>query len=155
MFRGTSSHNLDAKGRLSIPARFREALKTSSDSRLVVTNLPYCLTAYPMETWRAIEKMFSKYIAGPSKMLALKRYLIGSAVDCNLDRQGRILLPAHLRKQAGLEKSVVLVGLGENFEIWNPDSYYQQHEMVNENFDQLNDEISKEFGIDFGYRRPS
>lgn len=151
MFRGTSTHNLDAKGRLSIPARFREALKSSSDSRLVVTNLPYCLVAYPMEEWRAIEEHFSKFRFGPPKVLQFKRYLLGAAVDCNLDGQGRILIPAHLRDKAGLNKNVVLIGMGNYFEIWNPDAYHEQDKATSENFEQLNDELSRELGVEFGY----
>ena len=147
MFRGRSTHNLDAKGRLSIPARFRDILKAKYDLKLIVTNLPSCLAAYPFDEWKTVEDQFSKFRFGPPKVLAFKRYLLGAAVECNLDAQGRILLPAGLRQEANIQKEVVLVGMLNYFEIWSKDLLEGQLIETRDNFDAISDDIIKEFGI--------
>ncbi len=147
MFRGTSTHNLDAKGRLSIPARFRNVLKTQYDNKLILTNLPNCLVAYPIDEWKQIEEQFTKYRFGPPKVMAMKRYFLGAAVECNLDAQGRILIPAHLRQEAQINKEVVLVGLLNYFEIWSKELLDQQLAETKENFDAISNDIIKEYGI--------
>ncbi len=147
MFRGRSTHNLDSKGRLSIPARFRDVLKTKYDNRLIVTNLPGCLAAYPVEEWKSIEEQFTRFRFGPPKVLAFKRYLLGAAVDSNLDGQGRILIPAHLRQGAGIEKEVVLVGQLTHFEIWSSELLEKQLAETRDNFDEISNDIISEYGI--------
>ncbi len=147
MFRGRSTHNLDSKGRLSIPARFKDILKAKYDMKLIVTNLPSCLAAYPFEEWKAVEDQFSKFRFGPPKVLAFKRYLLGAAIECALDAQGRILLPAGLRKEANIQKEVVLVGMLNYFEIWSKDLLESQLAETRDNFDTISDDIIKEFGI--------
>ncbi len=147
MFRGRSTHNLDAKGRLSIPARFKDILRAKYDMKLIVTNLPSCLAAYPVEEWKAVEEQFSRFRFGPPKVLAFKRYLLGAAIDCALDGQGRILLPATLRQEAGIVREVVLVGMLNYFEIWSKDLLESQLTETKENFDAISDDIIKEFGI--------
>ncbi|HID97561.1 MAG TPA: division/cell wall cluster transcriptional repressor MraZ [Thermodesulfobacteriaceae bacterium] len=146
MFRGRSTHVLDSKGRLSIPARFRDILKTRYDGRLIVTNLPSCLAAYPLEEWRAIEEQFSQFRFGPPEVLSFKRYLLGAAVECPIDGQGRILLPSGLRMEAGLEKEVVLSGLLNYFEIWNKNTLEGELQNAKDNFDQYSSEIFTQFG---------
>ncbi len=147
MFRGRSTHNIDSKGRLSIPTRFRDVLKAKYDSRLIVTNLPNCLAAYPIEEWNKIEEQFTRFRFGPPKVLAFKRYLLGAAVECNLDGQGRILLPAHLRQGAEIIKEVVLVGMLTYFEIWSKELLENQLKETRDNFDEISDDIIKEYGI--------
>ena len=147
MFRGKSTHNLDAKGRLSIPARFKDILKTRYDNKLIVTNLPTYLAAYPAEEWKQIEEQFAKFRFGPPKVLAFKRYLLGAAVECSLDGQGRILIPADLRQEAQIKKEVVLVGMHNYFEIWSKDLLDQQTRQTRENFDAISNDIIKEYGI--------
>ncbi len=146
MFRGRSTHMLDAKGRLSIPARFRDTLRAEYDNRLIVTNLPSCLAAYPFEEWKGIEEQFSKYKFGPPNILSFKRYLLGAAVECPLDNQGRILIPAPLRKEAGLEKEVILSGMLSYFEIWSKERLEEELNRAKENFDQYSKEIISETG---------
>ncbi len=121
MFRGVSALNLDAKGRLAIPTRHREALVAQSNGQLVITvnNSERCLWLYPLNEWEEIER---KVVSLPSLDPAaqrLKRILIGHASDCDLDRNGRVLLPAPLREFADLDKRVVLIGQGNKFELWN------------------------------------
>ena len=121
MFRGVSALNLDAKGRLAIPTRHRDALVAQSNGQLVITvnNSERCLWLYPLNEWEEIER---KVVSLPSLDPAaqrLKRILIGHASDCELDRNGRVLLPGPLREFADLDKRVVLIGQGNKFELWN------------------------------------
>jgi MraZ protein len=148
MFRGKSAHTLDAKGRLSVPARFREVLKTTyEDSRFMVTNLPNCLAAYPMPVWQKIEEKFSDVLFGPPALLKLKRYLLGPAVECRLDAQGRILIPASLREEAGLEKEIILAGMQNYIEIWNRTKLDEERRQVEEDFEKYSGDVFGEFSI--------
>lgn len=141
MFRGRSAHVLDVKGRLSIPARFRDVLKAGNDNRLIVTNLPSCLAAYPFDEWRLIEEQFAGYSFGPPDIIAFKRYFLGAAVECTVDGQGRILIPSALRKEAGLNRDVVLSGMLNFFEIWSKESLDEELALTRDNFDQFSSNI--------------
>jgi MraZ protein len=143
LFRGRSAHVLDSKGRLSIPARFRDILRAKYDGRLVVTNHPPCLTAYPFDEWRAVEEKFLHETAPTPELLSLQRYFLAAAVECFLDGQGRILLPVNLREEAGIGKEVVLSGMLRHFEIWSKDLLDEELRKVRENFDQYSRIISK------------
>jgi len=121
MARGTSKINLDAKGRMAIPTKHRDALLKACDGQMVVTISPQekCLWMYTLPAWEAVER---KLIALPtlnSTTRKLKRMLIGHADDCDMDASGRILLPAPLREFAMLKKQTVLIGQGDKFEIWD------------------------------------
>jgi MraZ protein len=121
MFRGVNALSLDAKGRLAIPTKYREALTRQCEGQLVVTVSPHdrCLWLYPQPEWEQIER---KLVALPSldpKAVRLKRILIGHATDCELDGSGRLLLSPPLREFAELDKRVVMIGQGNKFEIWN------------------------------------
>ena len=130
MFRGVNTLNLDAKGRLGIPTRYREVLTRLGDGHMVVT-INYserCLWLYPLTEWEDIER---KLVALPSLDPAaqrLKRILIGHASDCDLDASGRVLLPGPLREFAELSKRVILIGQGNKFEIWDEDRWNTQRE---------------------------
>ena len=146
MFRGRSAHVLDAKGRLSIPSRFREVLKVKYDGPLIVTNLRSCLAAYPFEEWRKIEEQFSRFQFGPPDVLSFKRYLLGAATECPLDGQGRILIPARLREEAGLTRELVLSGMLSYFEIWAKDLLNKDLQHTKENFDLYSTSIFSQIG---------
>jgi MraZ protein len=124
VFRGRFQHSLDDKGRVAIPQRFRETLGNSEEGSLslVITVEPdECLVVYPEPSWRELE---SKVATLPQMNEDLKVYLrftIGWATDCQLDRQGRILIPQPLREYARLERDVWFVGMLNKFEIWNGD----------------------------------
>lgn len=127
MFRGVSSINLDVKGRLAIPTRYRSELQESCDCQMVVTiavddrcvGEPGCLWLYPIPEWEKLELTISKLPTLNKMAGKLKRFLIGNASECEMDAQGRLLLPEKLRKFAGMEKRIVLVGQLNKFEIWN------------------------------------
>jgi len=128
-FRGINNIALDAKGRMAMPARFRERLLESCGGRLVVTvDRDHCLLVYPLPEWEVIE---SKLIELPSlnkQARLLQRLLIGHATELEMDGQGRILLPAMLRDFAGLTKKAVLIGQGKKLEIWDEDTWSESQE---------------------------
>lgn len=129
MFQGAAQLNLDAKGRLAIPARHRDALAAAGDGRLVLTAHPHrCLLLYPEMAWEPIR---DKILAAPSfdpRSAAAKRVLVGNARTEEADSAGRLLIAPELRDLAGFEKQVWLVGMGSHFEIWSDAGWRRQHE---------------------------
>ncbi len=133
MFRGTAVLNLDAKGRLAVPSRHRDDLLSQCEGRLIVTADPSrCLLVYPFPEWEPIEKKLNSLSSFNPQIRSLQRYLVGNASDTEMDGAGRILVPPHLRRFAGLEKSVVLVGQGKKFELWNEDTWNQMMDAATE-----------------------
>ena len=130
MFRGITALNLDAKGRLAVPARYREALLQQSDGQLVITinHEERCLWMYPLDVWEEIERKLVKLPTLAPMSQRLKRLLIGHATDCELDGSGRVLVPPPLREYGDLSKRVMLVGQGNKFEIWDEDHWTAQTE---------------------------
>ncbi len=130
MFRGVNTLNLDAKGRLAIPTRYREGLVRHSDGKMVVTinNAERCLWLYPLSDWEEIERKLVNLPSLDSAAQRLKRILIGHASDCDLDAAGRVLLPGPLRDFANLDKRVVMIGQGNKFEIWNDQLWNERRE---------------------------
>ena len=127
MFSGASSINLDAKGRLAIPMRYRDLLRVESEAKLVVTVdiQSSCLLLYPLKEWHKIEaKLMSLSDTQPTER-ALKRLLLGHAHECELDNNGRVLLPLPLRQYASLNKHTMLVGQLNKFELWDAESWQQ------------------------------
>ena len=121
VFNGTYRHRIDAKGRLPVPAVFRRAL--SGESPVVVTLLDQCLAVYPPAEWARLEGQLSALPAFSKQVKALTRLLLSRAADCEIDVQGRILLPPALRETAELVRDAVVVGVLNRFEIWSPDSW--------------------------------
>ena len=123
MLKGTYRHRIDAKGRLPVPAAFRRALAEAGPPTLVVTPLDQCLAAYPMEEWARLERQLARLppFSGPAK--ALTRLVTSRAVDCDLDVQGRVLLPPALRAAAGLQGEAVVIGVLNRFEVWAPERW--------------------------------
>lgn len=123
-FQGEYINLIDAKGRASIPARFRETLgQEFGDDRLVVTkNTDQGLTAYPLSRWNRIVSDLETRPAGPTKT-ALIRLIVAPAQECSFDKQGRIQLPYALRAHAGLEKEIIVVGLFEKIDIFSQSRY--------------------------------
>lgn len=119
MFRGRFEYSIDAKGRLSIPSRFREVLSSNYDSRLIVTNFDQCLWAYPVAEWLELERKVGALPQFLDEVKALQRVFISAATECPIDKPGRILLPPSLRDYAGIERDVVLVGMTKRIEIWS------------------------------------
>lgn len=128
MFRGSATLNLDSKGRLAVPTRHRDFLQSYCSGRLIVTADPSkCLLLYPLPDWEPIEKKLNSLSSFNPQTRSLQRLLVGNASDVELDSAGRILVPTSLRQFAGLEKSVVLAGQGNKFEVWDEEKWNQQN----------------------------
>lgn len=125
MFRGISAINLDDKGRLAIPARHRPCLQDSAGGQLILTidTEERCLLLYPLSAWVDIEKKIEALPSFNAQARRIQRLLIGHATDTDLDSHGRILLSPPLREYAHLQKTVVLVGQGKKFEIWDEEHW--------------------------------
>ena len=119
VFKGTYHHRIDAKGRLPVPAAFRRALGDG----VVVTQLDQCLAAYAPSEWAKLEAQLAALPAFSKPVKALTRLLASRAADCEIDVQGRILLPPALRQAAGLGRDAVVVGVLNRFEVWSPESW--------------------------------
>lgn len=126
MFRGVSTINLDEKGRMAVPARYRAELAECCDNQVVMTvGLDKCLLLYPLPEFEAIERKLVKLPALDKKAKRLQRLLIGHAAECEMDGQGRLLIPEPLRRFAGLDKKVALIGQGNKFEVWDETAWTQ------------------------------
>ncbi len=138
MFQGAAALSLDAKGRLAIPARHRDALVKLAENQLILTAHPHrCLLIYPAPAWEPIR---SKVLAGSSldqHSALLKRLLVGFARDEEVDSAGRVLIAPELRNFAQLEKQVHLVGQGDHFELWSDAGWQKQQEAIFALGDQL------------------
>jgi MraZ protein len=125
MFRGRSDQTIDAKGRIILPVKFREILVGKYDSSLILTNFDTCLIAYPTEEWVEFEEKIRKLPSGDRKVRTFKRFIISGATECNIDRQGRILIPPSLKTYAQLERDIVVAGQINHFEIWDRGRFYE------------------------------
>lgn len=120
MFRGVNALNLDAKGRMAMPTKYRERLKVQCNGQLVITVDPdHCLLIFPLPEWEERERKLVNLPNLDKKTRRLQRLYIGHATECELDGQNRILLPPPLREFAALDKRVVLIGQGKKFELWD------------------------------------
>lgn len=132
MFRGTYEHTVDPKGRVSVPARFREVILASNDDRVMVTkfrsdSLP-CLDVYRLPEWIDLEQRIDKLPKFDPKIRTFTLYYISSAQECQLDKQGRILLPPMLRSYAKLGESVVFAAFTNRFQIFDQAIWEQMNE---------------------------
>jgi len=127
MFRGRFEYTMDAKGRMSLPARFREVLRARGDERVVITNyFESCLVGYACDDWRKIEEQVSQFNTFHRESRKFQRFFLGAAVELSLDKQGRFLIPTSLRRYAGLNHDVILQGLSNKFEIWSRESWEEE-----------------------------
>ena len=132
MFRGVQHINMDAKGRLAMPARQREPLLSRCDGQIVVTidTQSKCLAIYPLPEWERIEQDIQNLPALKPAVKRFQRLMLGYATDLELDGNGRILLPQSLREYAQLEKKLVLVGQGNKLEIWSETLWLAEREQA-------------------------
>ncbi|MEE8409006.1 MAG: division/cell wall cluster transcriptional repressor MraZ [Myxococcota bacterium] len=138
MFRGLYEHSIDAKGRTSLPARFRDVLaglresgetspaKAHGDRLIVTTGIDRCLVAYPPAEWEAFEARLAALSQFDANVVQLKRLYVAGATECALDKHSRLLIPPMLREYAGLKRDVVWAGMVTTIELWSKGSWNQQ-----------------------------
>jgi len=128
--RGSSTVSVDAKGRIAIPTKHRDALVNAANGRMVVTISAenHCLWLYTLTAWEEVESKLTSLPTLDPQVSRLKAMLIGHADDCDMDSNGRLLLPPELRKFASLGKKATLVGQGDKFEIWSEDQWIAHRE---------------------------
>ncbi len=143
MFRGRYEHTIDAKGRTSVPSRYRDVLDGLGERRVVLTSaLDPCLVAYTMPEWTAFEDRLAKLPQFDRAVQKLKRIYVSGAVECEIDESGRILIPPTLREHAALKKEVMWAGSGKYAELWDKDTWRRYFEST----DDERREISNRLG---------
>ena len=146
MFLGVNTLNLDTKGRLAIPVKYRDRLLSNGASGIVVTINPQerCLWLYPEAEWQPIAQKVSRLPPLKRQNRQLQRLLLGHASELEMDAQGRVLLNNELREYAGMDKRVALVGQGHKFEIWSGDGWTEGREDWLEEANQPDSDLSEE-----------
>lgn len=151
MFMGEYEHTIDAKSRLIVPAKFREDL---GQSFIITKGLDNCLFVYPMEEWKSLEKKMRALPFTRSDARAFSRFFFAGANECEIDKQGRVLIPANLRKYARLEKDVVIIGVASRVEIWSKEVWesYNEHtgaeyEAIAEKLDELSTPLKDDYPL--------
>lgn len=137
MFMGEYNHTVDAKGRLIIPSRFREELKNEF---IVTKGLDGCLFVFPGNEWQIFEEKLKALPLTNKNARQFSRFFVAGATPCELDRQGRILLPLPLREFAGLEKDIVLAGMLNRIEIWSKTKWMENNSC--DNMDDIAEQMS-------------
>jgi len=143
LFTGRFEYGIDDKSRVSIPAKFREALSANYDLRLILTNLDGCIVAYPYQEWLNIQEKISSRGAMKKEARAFLRYYYSGATECPLDKLGRILLPQALKTDAYIKKNVVIVGVSKKIEIWAKEKWEELVRQATADPDQVADIVSE------------
>lgn len=143
MFMGEFQHNIDAKGRLIVPAKFREEL---GEKYVVTRGMDGCLFGYPMSEWEQLEEKLKEMPLAKKDARTFVRFFYSAATECEIDKQGRINIPGTLRTHAHLEKGCVIIGVSNRIEIWDEAKWQEFSNEAEENFDEIAETM-----IDFGF----
>jgi MraZ protein len=127
MFRGSSFHTIDTKGRVIIPKRFRDAAMDQPGDSIMLTRMDKALVAFTINEWEKIESRILALAEKSESMRRFRRVFIGGAFECSCDKQDRILIPPTLREYAALDKEIVLVGVLDHFEIWSRENWEKEN----------------------------
>lgn len=139
MLLGEYEHTLDPKGRLAMPAKLRESL----GSKFIITKgLDGCLFIYDIQQWQLLENKLSSLPMSRKTARDFTRFLFGGACEGECDKQGRVLIPANLRSHAGLEKNVVIIGVGTRAEIWDAAKWNEYNEESSEDVNDLAEQLA-------------
>ncbi|WP_291320200.1 division/cell wall cluster transcriptional repressor MraZ [Desulfonatronospira sp.] len=142
MFRGHTQRSIDPKGRLMLPPEFRETiLEHSPEGQIMLTNFDGCAVGYPLPEWERIEQSFNQLNMANRKFRDFHRFFISGATEVNLDKQGRILVPPYLRSYAGINREVILAGVGRKFEIWDLERFEMQRKKMEQDFEGIMDSL--------------
>ncbi len=145
MFTGEYQHTIDGKGRLIMPAKFREVL---GDSFVINKGLDGCLFVYPMKEWKILEDKLKQLPFTNKDARAFARFFFSGAVDCEADKQGRILLSSNLREYAEICKEVIIIGVGTRIEIWSREKWNGYSLETEKSYEEL---AEKMVDLDLGF----
>ncbi len=138
MFMGEYQHSIDEKGRMIIPAKFREEL---GDTFVITRGLDHCLFVYPTEEWKILEQKLKALPFTRSDARAFTRFFFSGAVESELDKQGRVNIPPNLRKHGNLEKECVVIGVSNRVEIWSREIWESYYNESAESFNEIAEKI--------------
>ncbi|WP_319524157.1 division/cell wall cluster transcriptional repressor MraZ [uncultured Desulfosarcina sp.] len=145
MFRGSSFHTIDPKGRIIVPTRFREVIKDSGTDSIMITRMDRCLFAYAHDRWEELEQKILHLPEKSEEMRRFQRFFIGGAQDCKCDAQGRVLIPPFLKQYSELDKDIVLVGVLDRFEIWSRENWDRENGLQER--DMANEQVRREIAL--------
>src|SRR5690606_11722983 len=145
MFMGEYLHNIDQKGRVIVPSKFREEL---GEKFVVTRGLDQCLFCYPLHEWKILEEKLKKLPLTKKDARAFTRFFFSGAVECEIDKQGRINIPLTLRKYAGLGKECAIIGVSNRIEIWANDKWEEYVDTSEESFAEIAENLM-DFDINF------
>jgi MraZ protein len=142
MFRGSSFHTIDSKGRIIIPTRFRDIIRAGGGNGIVVSRMDKGLVSYTLEEWSKIESKILSLAEKSENMRRFRRVFIGGSFECSCDNQDRILIPPALRQYAELKKEIVLIGVLDHFEVWSRENWDKEN--MNMEKDMQKEEVRNE-----------
>ncbi|TLS50393.1 division/cell wall cluster transcriptional repressor MraZ [Paenibacillus antri] len=143
MFMGEFQHSVDDKGRMIIPAKFRDELGSSF---VMTRGLDQCLFVYPMSEWAVMEQKLKSLSLMKSDARAFTRFFFSGAVECELDKQGRVNIPSNLREHAKLDKDCVVIGVSTRVEIWGKEAWEAYSQQSEESFNEIAEKL-----VDFNF----
>lgn len=138
MFMGEYQHTLDTKGRLIVPAKFREDLGTGA---VLTRGLDHCLFLFPMDEWRVLEEKLKTLPLTKAGARQFVRFLFSGATECELDKQGRLIVPQNLRDYAKIQKDAVVIGVSNRIEIWSKETWEAYVEEAEESYEAIAESI--------------
>ena len=136
---GEYEHSIDTKGRLIMPSKLKEDM---GEKFVVTKGLDGCLFAYSQEEWKTFEEKLRTFPLTNKDARALIRFFLAGAMECEIDKQGRFLIPSNLREFAGLEKEIVIIGVLNKIEIWSKDKWLKYSEEENQSVDEIAEKLS-------------
>ncbi len=143
MFMGEYQHSIDEKGRIIIPSKFRESLGTTF---IATRGLDNCLFVYPMSEWSVLEQKLKSLPLMKSDARAFTRFFFSGATECELDKQGRVNIPGHLRDYAKLDKDCMVLGVSSRVEIWSKQTWEGYYEQSEQTFNEIAEKL-----VDFDF----
>lgn len=138
MFMGEYQHNIDEKGRMIVPAKFREGL---GESFVLTRGLDHCLFAYPLEEWKIVEEKLKKLPLTKKAARSFTRFFFSGAVECTVDKQGRINIPQPLRTYSKLEKECIVIGVSNRVEVWAKEIWEQYFIESEDSFEEIAEDL--------------
>lgn len=143
MFMGEYQHSVDDKGRMIVPAKFRELLGSAF---IMTRGLDQCLFIYPLSEWQVLEQKLKALSLMKSDARAFTRFFFSGAVECELDKQGRVNIPNNLREHAKLDKDCILIGVSNRVEIWGKESWDTYSRQSEDSFNEIAEKL-----VDFNF----